>query len=170
MIEGFGGLNKAFVTDGSLVEVHLEFSASLITKQTNMADSKPPTPSTSSPASTTTVAVNRKRRRTRSHNSSPSPGRGFFVPGFENAAGHKMMSISELMDTARGVTNMYLAHEIAVDKDFMLEKLKPDVQPGSMEEQVKTIVHQAFWDVLASELSEEPPIFNQVGFYFSTMQ
>ena len=65
---------------------------------------------------------------------------------------------------------MYLAHEIAVDKDFMLEKLKPDVQPGSMEEQVKTIVHQAFWDVLASELSEEPPIFNQVGFYFSTMQ
>ena len=81
-----------------------------------------------------------------------------------------MMSISELMDTARGVTNMYLAHEIAVDKDFMLEKLKPDVQPGSMEEQVKTIVHQAFWDVLASELSEEPPIFNQVCFYFSTMQ
>ena len=65
---------------------------------------------------------------------------------------------------------MYLAHEIAVDKDFMLEKLKPDVQPGSMEEQVKTIVHQAFWDVLASELSEEPPIFNQVCFYFSTMQ
>ena len=81
-----------------------------------------------------------------------------------------MMSISELMDTARGVTNMYLAHEIAVDKDFMLEKLKPDVQPGSMEEQVKTIVHQAFWDVLASELSEEPPIFNQVCFYFSKMQ
>ena len=135
-----------------------------------MADSQPPTPSTSSTASTTTVAVNRKRRRTRSHNSSPSPGRGFFVPGFENAAGHKMMSISELMDTARGVTNMYLAHEIAVDKDFMLEKLKPDVQPGSMEEQVKTIVHQAFWDVLASELLEEPPIFNQVCFYFTTIQ
>ena len=119
-----------------------------------MADSQPPTPSTSSTASaasTTTVAVNRKRRRTRSHNSSPSPGRGFFVPGFENAAGHKMMSISELMDTARGVTNMYLAHEIAVDKDFMLEKLKPDVQPGSMEEQKKTIVNQASWNVLTSE-------------------
>ena len=45
-----------------------------------------------------------------------SPGRGFFVPGFENAAGHKMMSVSELMDASRGVTNMYLAHEIAVDK------------------------------------------------------
>ena len=77
-----------------------------------------------------------------------------------------MMSMSELMDSARGVTNMYLAHEIAVDKDFMLEKLKPEVQPGSMEEQVKAIVHQAFWDVLASELSEEPPIFNQVSHSF----
>ena len=129
-----------------------------------MADSQP-TPSTSSTPTTTTVAVKRKRRRTRSHNSSPSPGRGFFVPGYENASGHKMMSLNEIMDTARGVTNMYLAHEIAVDKDFMLEKLKPDVQPGSMEERVKSIVHQAFWDVLACELSEEPPIFNQVGSY-----
>jgi len=126
-----------------------------------MADSQS-TPSTSSSTpATTTVAVKRKRRRTRSHNSSPSPGRGFFVPGFENAAGHKMMSVSELMDASRGVTNMYLAHEIAVDKDFMLEKLKPEVQPGSMEEQVKSIVHQAFWDILATELSEEPPVFNQ---------
>ena len=60
-----------------------------------------------------------------------------------------------------GVTNMYLAHEIAVDKDFMLEKLKPEVQPGSMEEHVKNIVHQAFWDVLRTELSEDPPVFNQ---------
>ena len=132
-----------------------------------MADSQS-TPSTSSSTpATTTVAVKRKRRRTRSHNSSPSPGRGFFVPGFENAAGHKMMSVSELMDASRGVTNMYLAHEIAVDKDFMLEKLKPEVQPGSMEEQVKSIVHQAFWDILATELSEEPPVFNQVCFEFS---
>jgi len=97
-----------------------------------MADSQSPsTSSSNSSASTTTLAVKRKRRRTRSHNSSPSPGRGFFVPGFENGgSGHKMMSMSELMDSARGVTNMYLAHEIAVDKDFMLEKLKPEVQPG----------------------------------------
>ena len=56
---------------------------------------------------------------------------------------------------------MYLAHEIAVDKDFMLEKLKSEPAPGSMEEQVKNIVHQAFWDVLRVELSEDPPTFNQ---------
>ena len=27
--------------------------------------------------------------------------------------------------------------------------------------QVKSIVHQAFWDVLATELSEEPPTYTQ---------
>ena len=67
------------------------------------------------------VPKGRKRRRTRSHNSaSPSPGRGFYVPGFED---HSAMSLTEVMDTARGITNMYLAHEIAVDKDFMLKKV-----------------------------------------------
>ena len=108
-----------------------------------------PKPSTSSSSTEVTKVLQRKRRRTRSHNSSPSPGRGYFVPGFENGSNtHKMMSLSELMDATRGLTNMFLAHEIAVDKDFMLEKLKPEPQPGSMEEQVKTIVHQAFWDCL----------------------
>ena len=70
-----------------------------------------------------------------------------------------MMSLNELMDAARGVTNMFLAHEIAVDKDFMLEKLKPE--ESEFELQVKKIVHQAFWDVLKSELAEEPPVFNR---------
>jgi len=70
-----------------------------------------------------------------------------------------MMSLHELMDAARGVSNMFLAHEIAVDKDFMLEKLKPE--ESEMEQQVKKIVHQAFWDVLQVELSEDPPVFNR---------
>jgi len=63
------------------------------------------------------------------------------------------------MDAARGVSNMFLAHEIAVDKDFMLEKLKPE--ESEMEIQVKKIVHQAFWDVLQVELSEDPPVFQR---------
>lgn len=109
-----------------------------------------------------------KRRRTRSHNSSPSPGRGFFVPGFENpqnGAGHKMMSLNELMDATKGVTNMYLAHEIAVDKDFMLEKINGEEdqaqEPTTFEAHIKKIIHQAFWDLLADELREEPPSYNQ---------
>ena len=79
-----------------------------------------------------------KRRRTRSHNSSPSPGggQGFYVPGFEDASSSRMMSLSEVMDAAKGLTNMYLAHEIAVDKDFMLQDLKPKESP--MEAQVNT--------------------------------
>lgn len=118
----------------------------------------------SGPLATSPVKKGHKRRRTRSHNSSsPSPGRGFFVPGFDNnpssSGGFKMMSLNELMDAAHGVSNMYLAHEIAVDKDFMLEKLKPE--ESEMEIQVKKIVHQAFWDVLKMELSEDPPLFNR---------
>ena len=72
-----------------------------------MADSSP-SPSTSKASmASAVVPVNpkkRKRRRTRSHNSSPSPGRGFFVPGFENPGSnsHKMMSLHEIMDAARG--------------------------------------------------------------------
>ena len=109
-----------------------------------------------------------KRRRTRSHNISPSPGRGFFVPGFESpqqGAGHKMMSLNELMDAAKGVTNMYLAHEIAVDKDFRLEKLNGEEEeaeePKTFEAHIKKVIHQAFWDLLAEELKEEPPTYNQ---------
>ena len=41
----------------------------------------------------------------------------------------------------------------------MLEKLKPE--ESEMEVQVKKIVHQAFWDVLKLELSEDPPVFHR---------
>ena len=52
------------------------------------------------------------------------PGRGFFVPGFSRE-GEKSMSLTELMDASKGLTNMALAHEIAVDKDFSLQKIQP---------------------------------------------
>lgn len=139
-----------------------------------------PVPTSTTSAEATTVAAPQKRgkrRRTRSHNSSPSPGRGFFVPGFENGGGFKMMSLSELMDAAKGVTNMYLAHEIAVDRNFTLDKLKQEEQQGddgedggrqrvssptSVEAQIRKVVHQAFWDALEAELQEEPvPCYNQ---------
>ncbi len=64
------------------------------------------------------------------------------MPGFDlgGASGSKMMSLSEVMDAARGLTNMYLAHEIAVDKDFMLQDLKRPENP--IEAQVKEVVHR----------------------------
>ena len=75
-----------------------------------MADSSPKPSTSKAENSNPVVPVNpqkRKRRRTRSHNSSPSPGRGFFVPGFENPGSnsHKMMSLHEIMDAARGKEN-----------------------------------------------------------------
>ena len=70
-----------------------------------------------------------------------------------------MMSLNDVMDAAKGISNMYLAHEIAVDKDFMLQDLKPKESP--LEQQVKEIVHRAFWDVLDEQLKEDPPNFAQ---------
>lgn len=86
------------------------------------------------PTSSTPGKARKKRRRTRSHNSSPSPGRGFFIPGFELGQGNNMMSLSDVMDAAKGITNMYLAHEIAVNKDFMIQDLKQQESP--LEKQV----------------------------------
>ncbi|XP_048658621.1 T-complex protein 11-like protein 2 isoform X2 [Marmota marmota marmota] len=59
------------------------------------------------------------------------------------------------MTAARNLSNMTLAHEIAVNENF---ELKQDAVPeNSLAGQVKHIVHQAFWDVLESELNADPP-------------
>ena len=96
------------------------------------------------------------------------------------------MSLRDVMDAAKGLTNMYLAHEIAVDKDFMLQvnhyyiiihntlllvhviepncnlqDLKPKEEAASLESEVKKIVHKAFWDLLEEQLKEDPPNFQQ---------
>ncbi|XP_023321809.1 T-complex protein 11-like protein 1 isoform X2 [Eurytemora carolleeae] len=117
----------------------------------------PPAPGSSTPPS-----KNKKRRRTISRNPSlsPSPGRGFIVPGFTNTNGaNTQMSTAELMDASKGITNMALAHEIAVNKDFQLEKIRPE--GSSVEESIREIMHRAFWDVLKEELEAKPPKFNQ---------
>jgi len=105
------------------------------------------------------VDLGKKRRRTRSKGSSlsPSPGRGFFVPGFSRE-GEKSMSLTELMDASKGLTNMALAHEIAVDKDFSLQKIQP---ANEVEKQVKEIMQRAFWDLLADQLKADPPQYSQ---------
>jgi len=101
----------------------------------------------------------KRRRRTRSMGTSlsPSPGRGFFVPGFSKE-GEKSMSLTELMDASKGLTNMALAHEIAVDKDFTLQKIQP---ANAVEKQVKEIMQKAFWDLLEQQLAADPPQYTQ---------
>jgi len=105
------------------------------------------------------VDIGKKRRRTRSKGTSlsPSPGRGFFVPGFTKE-GEKSLTLTELMDASKGLTNMALAHEIAVDKDFSLQKIQP---ANEVEKQVKEIMQRAFWDLLEDQLKADPPQFSQ---------
>jgi len=108
------------------------------------------------------VVAGKRRRRTRSLGASlsPSPGRGFFVPGY-NTSGSSAMSLSELMDASkgtRGLTNMALAHEIAVDKNFQLTKIQPETE---LEKQIKEVMQRAFWDILKEQLESEPPVYTQ---------
>jgi len=138
------------------------------TKKTEL-EPKSPTKSLGAIPKTTTVTkpvmsdatnIEKKRRRTRSHGSSmsPSPGRGFFVPGFVEGSKNKSMTLTELMDASKGLNNMALAHEIAVDKDFTLQKIQP---ANEVERQVKEVMQRAFWDLLGEQLTAEPPVYTQ---------
>ncbi|XP_036284309.1 T-complex protein 11-like protein 1 isoform X2 [Pipistrellus kuhlii] len=70
----------------------------------------------------------------------------------------RFVTVEELLETAKGVTNMALAHEIVVNGDF---QIKPVALPeDSLEKKVKEIVHKAFWDCLSVQLSEDPPTYD----------
>lgn len=69
------------------------------------------------------------------------------------------MSLDEVMNAVNGVTNMALAHEIALDSNFKLEKFEPP--QASLEKQVRDVMHQAFWDNLRDQLKQEPPVYTQ---------
>ncbi|XP_062432892.1 T-complex protein 11-like protein 1 isoform X2 [Rhea pennata] len=70
----------------------------------------------------------------------------------------RLVSLEELMETAKGVTNMALAHEIIVNGDF---QIKPAELPEhSLEKKVRDIVHKAFWDCLEAQLKEDPPTYD----------
>lgn len=96
-----------------------------------------------------------KRQRTISGS---SPVQNFLFPGVA-ASPPKFMSLEEVMKAAKGVSNMVLAHEIAVDKNFKLEKFDPP--DNSVEKQVRDVMHKAFWDHLAQELAQDPPSYDQ---------
>ncbi|XP_023215903.1 T-complex protein 11-like protein 1 isoform X1 [Centruroides sculpturatus] len=87
-----------------------------------------------------------------------SPLGGILFPGVP-ASPPRFVSLEQIMKAANGVSNMVLAHEIAVNKDFVLEKITPN--EDSLQGQVKNIVHKAFWDVLQSQLLEVPPNYSQ---------
>ncbi|KAF0040935.1 hypothetical protein F2P81_006833 [Scophthalmus maximus] len=70
----------------------------------------------------------------------------------------RFVSKEELMETAKGLSNMALAHEIIVNPTF---QVKPTELPeGSFERRVKEIMQKAFWDVLEEQLKDDPPCYD----------
>lgn len=97
------------------------------------------------------VSEETTRQRVRAHTASPQRG------NTPQASPPRFVSVEELMETAKGVTNMALAHEIMVNQDF---QVKPTELPeGSLEHMVKEIMHKAFWDSLEAELKQDPPSY-----------
>lgn len=48
-----------------------------------------------------------------------------FFPGLTSASPPKFVNLEEIIAAAKGMANMALAHEIAVDSTFGLEKREP---------------------------------------------
>lgn len=86
----------------------------------------------------------------------PTPN--FMMGGLTAASPPKFVSFDEIVKAANGIKNMALAHEIAVDKNFQLQKLEPD--DGSFHRRIKEIMHKAFWNLLAEQLAEDPPDYS----------
>lgn len=104
----------------------------------------------------------------------------------------KTLTLDEVMESARDLSNLSIAHEITVNPDFRVEpsslpegrcvnaayfcnlshKLFFDyistwaVQPNplvvySLWKAVKNAMHKAFWNILESELNDDPPVYGQ---------
>ncbi|XP_066585713.1 T-complex protein 11-like protein 1 isoform X2 [Prorops nasuta] len=83
----------------------------------------------------------------------------FVLGDIIGASPPKFVSLEEIIKAATGMKNMALAHEIAVDKNFQLQKLEPN--DGTFHRRVKEIMHKAFWDLLAEQINEDPPNYTQ---------
>nr|CAD7593283.1 unnamed protein product [Timema genevievae] len=71
----------------------------------------------------------------------------------------KFVSLEEIMKAAKDIKDMSLVHEIAVDRNFKLEKFEPP--PDSIQKQVKDTMQTVFWDILAEQLNADPPSYDQ---------
>ncbi|KTF85512.1 hypothetical protein cypCar_00020718 [Cyprinus carpio] len=99
------------------------------------------------------VETSEEMIRKRIRRNTPSPHR--LTP---QSSPPRFVSVEELMETAKGVTNMALAHEILMNSAFQVKPYEPE--EGSLEKRVKEIMHKAFWDCLESQLNEDPPSYS----------
>lgn len=71
----------------------------------------------------------------------------------------RFVSLDQIMKTANGMTNMALAHEIAMEDSFELKQR--EYAENSLEQLVKETLHKAFWHILEEQLNEDPPNYDQ---------
>ncbi|XP_028924155.1 T-complex protein 11 homolog isoform X1 [Ornithorhynchus anatinus] len=72
----------------------------------------------------------------------------------------RLFSVTDLMETAKEVSKMSIAHEIVVNQNFHLEKVT--LPPNSLESWMKETMYRAFWDNLKEQLSAIPPDYTHV--------
>uniref|UniRef100_A0A914QF49 T-complex 11 n=1 Tax=Panagrolaimus davidi TaxID=227884 RepID=A0A914QF49_9BILA len=85
------------------------------------------------------------------HHSTTGP----LPPWIAGASPAKFFTIDEILKVNTTLEKMMLAHEIAIDPNFSLEKLPKD----PLEEQVKKCMHDAFWGKLREDFDKEPPVY-----------
>lgn len=84
-------------------------------------------------------------------------GPRFVLPGTPSSPA-RILSLDEVQDMVKNIKNMALAHEIAVNTDFKLEKYEPP--ENSIEKIIKETMHKAFWDILRTQLENDPPVYD----------
>ncbi|XP_051248557.1 T-complex protein 11-like protein 2 [Dicentrarchus labrax] len=71
----------------------------------------------------------------------------------------KVLTLDEVMESARDLFHLSLAHEITVNGNFHMEPAS--LPQDSIWKLVRDNVHKAFWDILESELNDDPPEYGQ---------
>ncbi|KAH8305339.1 hypothetical protein KR044_006639 [Drosophila immigrans] len=97
------------------------------------------------------------RLRTDSESSTDSMTR-FLLPSVAGSP-PKVVTMDEVASMLKNLKNMELAHEIALNPEFKLQRYEPPMD--SLEGRIKTMVHKAFWDLLRQQLERQPPAYDQ---------
>ncbi|XP_047431565.1 T-complex protein 11-like protein 2 [Mugil cephalus] len=71
----------------------------------------------------------------------------------------KTITLDEVMDTAKDLFNLSLSHEIIMNRSFHLEPR--NLPQNSLWKAVRDNMHKAFWDILETELNDDPPEYGQ---------
>ncbi|XP_076015088.1 T-complex protein 11-like protein 2 [Genypterus blacodes] len=67
----------------------------------------------------------------------------------------KILTLDEVMTAAQDIISLKFAHELIMNRNILREPV--NLPQNSLWKIVKDTVHKAYWDILESELKEDPP-------------